>query len=132
MPVGCPGNSHRIIWLNLQRALDQFAGLLEFPALHAVNEWNGEEQHPGRSVALLSSRLAFDKQNDRVDACDDATGDHFVQSMQFAKRQFEPIAPDRLTGLREIEQADADLQILPASAYDAVNRIIQLLTLKDV
>ena len=52
--------------------------------------------------------------------------------MQFADRKLESVAPDRSGAATEVKQPDADVILLPLLCYCSVDRIIQLLPLKNV
>src|SRR5437660_2416176 len=105
---------------------------MEFAALHAVNEWDRREQKARRPITFLAPGLALDEENNGVAAGDDAPGDHLVEPMQLVDFEFEAIAPNRPCAPSEVQQADADMVVPALPLYDPVDRVVQLLLLKEV
>jgi hypothetical protein len=112
--------------------MNQCAGALEFLALHAVQQRKGQEQQPGGAVVFPPIWLALDEKNDRIDAADHPGGDYFVQAMQLACFQFEPLAPDRLGLPSEVEEPKVYLYGSPMPADAAVDGVVQVPALKEI
>src|ERR1043166_5669339 len=76
--------------------------------------------------------LTLNKQDDWIGAGDNPASDHFVKPMQLIHPEFKPIAPNRSSALREVQQPDLNV-IVPAGSFDcSVDRVVQLLPLNGV
>src|SRR5947209_6332398 len=124
VPVRGPGLDHRIVRLQSERLLDQASRFLIRLAFHAESQWDRQQQKARRPVTLASLRLALDVQDDRVDPRDDARRDQFVQAVQVAQRDVEPLAPNGLSLTRQVQKPDSNLKLLSAAGDGAIHDVV--------